>query len=66
MIGWDLILEYAVGAVTVSIGWSGYVSSFLKDLGIIVPKAYSSAPFAFDPETHTWSTTGDVLNIRRC
>ena len=63
MIGWDLILEYAVGAVTVSIGWSGYVVSFLKDLGIIVPKAYSSAPFAFDPETHSWSTTGNVLNI---
>ena len=35
IIGWDLILEYALGAVTVAIGWSGYVVSFLKDLGIV-------------------------------
>ncbi len=32
IIGWDLILEYAVGAVTVAIGWSGYVVSFLNSL----------------------------------
>lgn len=63
MIGWDLILEYAVGAVTVSIGWSGYVVSFLKDIGITIPTAYAKAPFAFNAETHTWSTTGNVLNI---
>src|SRR6202041_1710656 len=37
IIGWDLILEYALGAVTVAIGWSGYVVSFLKNLGIVVP-----------------------------
>ncbi len=63
MIGWDLILEYAVGAVTVAIGWSGYVVSFLKDFGIVIPAAYSKGPFAFDPETHAWSTTGNVLNV---
>src|SRR4051812_16277562 len=43
IIGWDLILEYALGAVTVAIGWSGYVVSFLKDVGIIVPCALSGA-----------------------
>jgi APA family basic amino acid/polyamine antiporter len=37
IIGWDLVLEYALGAVTVAIGWSGYVVSFLKDIGITVP-----------------------------
>jgi APA family basic amino acid/polyamine antiporter len=37
IIGWDLILEYAVGAITVGIGWSGYVVSFLHDLNIEVP-----------------------------
>ena len=31
---WDLALEYAVGAITVSIGWSGYVVSFLRDFGL--------------------------------
>ena len=39
IIGWDLILEYAIGAVTVSIGWSGYVVSFARDLGIDIPAA---------------------------
>src|SRR5438094_1210011 len=43
IIGWDLVLEYALGAVTVGIGWSGYVVSCLKDIGIIVPPAPSAA-----------------------
>jgi APA family basic amino acid/polyamine antiporter len=43
IIGWDLILEYALGAVTVSIGWSGYVVSFLRDVGIEVPARFSAA-----------------------
>ncbi len=43
IIGWDLILEYALGAVTVAIGWSGYVVSFLHDIGINVPCALSAA-----------------------
>src|SRR5688572_28307580 len=43
IIGWDLILEYALGAVTVAIGWSGYVVSFLRDIGINVPCALSAA-----------------------
>src|ERR671937_2728279 len=43
IIGWDLILEYALGAVTVSIGWSGYVVSFLRDLGLHIPAQLSAA-----------------------
>lgn len=43
IIGWDLILEYAVGAITVAIGWSGYVVSFLNDFGIVVPPELSAA-----------------------
>lgn len=43
IIGWDLILEYAVAAITVSIGWSGYVVSFLRDFGINIPPALSAA-----------------------
>src|SRR5262249_24791396 len=39
----DLILEYALGSVTVAIGWSGYVVSFLRDIGINIPCAYSAA-----------------------
>src|SRR2546421_12009771 len=43
IIGWDLILEYALGAVTVSIGWSGYVVSFLRDVGLDIPGQLSAA-----------------------
>ncbi|SDS68752.1 amino acid permease [Bradyrhizobium canariense] len=63
IIGWDLILEYAVGAVAVSIGWSGYVVSFAKDLGLVLPERFVSSPFAFDAAQHGWSSTGAVLNI---
>ncbi|WP_158808302.1 amino acid permease [Beijerinckia sp. L45] len=63
IIGWDLILEYAVGATTVAIGWSGYITSFLKDVGIVLPTALTQAPLAFDPSTSHWSQTGALLNV---
>src|SRR3954471_22019922 len=43
LIGWDLILEYMVGATGVAIGWSGYVVSFLHDFGIDLPARYASS-----------------------
>ena len=46
IIGWDLILEYAVGATTVSIGWSGYLVSFLnRTLHMSFPVELSKSPF---------------------
>ncbi|HKD26843.1 MAG TPA: amino acid permease [Xanthobacteraceae bacterium] len=62
IIGWDLILEYALGATTVAIGWSGYVVSFLKDLGILVPNQYAGSPFAYDAATRVWLWTGAFIN----
>ncbi len=44
IIGWDLILEYAFGAATVAVGWSGYTVSFLADIGIQFPPSLSAAP----------------------
>jgi len=44
IIGWDLVLEYAMGAATVSVGWSGYVVSLLANFGIDIPPAYAAAP----------------------
>jgi basic amino acid/polyamine antiporter, APA family len=38
IIGWDLILEYAFGAATVAVGWSGHLRAFLNDLGIQLPQ----------------------------
>ncbi len=42
MIGWDLVLEYAMGAATVAVGWSGYATSLLKDVGIVIPPALTA------------------------
>jgi len=74
IIGWDLILEYLFAASTVAVGWSGYVVSFLRDLGIVIPPAFTAAPYthAAAPEagwavwrlfTEGWSSTGAVLNV---
>lgn len=43
IIGWDLILEYLFAASTVSVGWGGYMVSFLRDFGIHIPTAYTAA-----------------------
>ncbi len=43
IIGWDLILEYAMGAATVAVGWSGYFVSLLKSLGLGLPPAFTQA-----------------------
>jgi APA family basic amino acid/polyamine antiporter len=51
IIGWDLILEYALGATPVAIGWSGYVVSFLKGLGIVMPPAFAIARSPTMPAT---------------
>jgi APA family basic amino acid/polyamine antiporter len=48
IIGWDLVLEYAVGAATVANGWSGYGQSVLLKLGVVVPVALSGAPYKYD------------------
>ena len=62
--GWDLILEYSLGATTVAIGWSGYMVSFLEtNLGIKFPAALASAPYAFDPQTGAWTKTGALVNL---
>jgi basic amino acid/polyamine antiporter, APA family len=44
IIGWDLILEYAMGAATVAVGWSGYIVSLLHNVGINFPPVLSTAP----------------------
>ncbi|HKX00180.1 MAG TPA: amino acid permease [Bryobacteraceae bacterium] len=45
IIGWDLVIEYAIGASTVSISWSGYVVSLLHDFGIELPAQLVAGPF---------------------
>jgi basic amino acid/polyamine antiporter, APA family len=44
MIGWDLVLEYALGAATVAVSWSGTFVSFMRQMGVQLPAHLSAAP----------------------
>lgn len=56
IIGWDLVLEYAVGAATVASSWSGYLDKFLQSIGYRIPPELLMTPF----DTMTMSN-GDVV-----
>jgi len=54
IIGWDLVLEYAVGAATVSVSWSSYVVKLLHSFGIELPQKLIYCP---------WDTTPGYINL---
>ncbi|MHB8584253.1 MAG: amino acid permease [Thermoplasmatota archaeon] len=45
ILGWALVLEYAVGSMTVAVGWSGYVSGLFRAAGYALPPAFINSPF---------------------
>jgi APA family basic amino acid/polyamine antiporter len=63
IIGWDLILEYAVASATVAHGWSHYFQDFIGIFGLGVPEAFSRAPLDFDPATGLLSSTGSLFDL---
>ena len=63
IIGWDLVLEYAVGAATVANGWSGYFQSALGSFGIHLPLAISGPVVNYDPELGRLVATGSLINL---
>ena len=63
IIGWDLVLEYAVGSATVAHGWSAYFQDFIGIFGVKIPHAFSNAPFDFDPATGLLSSTGTWFDL---
>jgi basic amino acid/polyamine antiporter, APA family len=50
IIGWDLVLEYALGAATVSIAWSEYLNKLLENFGLSMPYALCHSPFQTSPD----------------
>src|SRR6185295_16475281 len=58
IIGWDLVLEYAVGAATVAHGWSHYMQNFLSIFDVKWPTRFSDAPFKYDEVTGEFVSTG--------
>jgi basic amino acid/polyamine antiporter, APA family len=63
IIGWDLILEYAVGSATVAHGWSQYFQDFIGIFGLHLPKALTIAPFDFDTGLGHFVATGSVVDL---
>jgi basic amino acid/polyamine antiporter, APA family len=63
IIGWDLILEYLFASSAVAVGWSGYASSFLKGMGIQLPKELLKAPLDYSTTNHAWSWSGSVIDL---
>jgi APA family basic amino acid/polyamine antiporter len=55
IIGWDLVLEYAAGAASVGVGWSGHFVDLFNNFGITIPANLSNAPTI-------WCVDADVLN----
>ncbi|KAJ2082592.1 hypothetical protein H4R24_001473 [Coemansia sp. RSA 988] len=65
IIGWDLILEYLVGAATVAVGWSAYLVSFFKDVfGVEFTKKTTQAPVLWDNDDLAFKVNeGAYINI---
>ncbi|WP_437779242.1 amino acid permease [Sorangium sp. So ce1097] len=63
IIGWDLVLEYAVGAAAVAHGWSHYFQDFIGIFGVELPRQLRSAPFDYDPALGELVSTGSILDL---
>jgi hypothetical protein len=63
IIGWDLILEYAVASSTVAHGWSHYFQDLLAIFSVRLPHVFTNAPFDFDPTSGRLTSTGTWLDL---
>ncbi len=63
IIGWDLILEYAVSAATVADGWSGYFQNLISVFGWKVPHALAGPVVVYDPQLGRVVATGSFINL---
>ncbi len=65
IIGWDLVLEYAVGSATVASGWSGYFQKLLALAfnGYHLPPSIAAAPIRYIAETGKFEATNSYLNL---
>ena len=62
IVGWDLILEYALSMSTIAVGWSGYFVSFMRDLGWVVPAPFTASP-GVAVAVAGGGTVGGVFNL---
>jgi APA family basic amino acid/polyamine antiporter len=62
IIGWDLVLEFSVGAATVGISWSQYLVNFLSQFGIHLPRQLVMSPFE-TVKTEDGSLVRGIFNL---
>lgn len=63
IIGWDLVLEYAVGSATVATGWSGYFQNVLAKIGIQLPATLRESPWRYDVASGSFVSTESWINL---
>ncbi|WP_342381581.1 amino acid permease [Myxococcus stipitatus] len=64
IIGWDLMLEYLFASSAVAVGWSGYMTAFLRDyVGVALPAALTNAPFETAAGSLIPHATGAIINL---
>jgi len=63
IIGWDLVLEYAVASATVAHGWSKYFQDFIGIFGLKIPDIVKTGPFDFNPDAGLFYLTGSYIDL---
>jgi APA family basic amino acid/polyamine antiporter len=63
IIGWDLVLEYAVASSTVAHGWSHYFQDFIGIFSLKLPHIFTNAPFDYDPQLGHLISTGTFCDL---
>jgi APA family basic amino acid/polyamine antiporter len=63
IIGWDLVLEYAVGAATVANGWSSYFQRVLAKFNLAIPQGLREAALKYNESTGQFDATDSYINL---
>lgn len=62
IVGWGLTLEYLISPAAVAVGWSGYFTSLLSDMGINIPTQWANSPIVYDI-AKGWVKSGAIINL---
>ncbi len=62
IVGWSIFIQLLLTASAVAIGWSGYLTNFLEDFGLIIPASVANVPVLYDPKTG-FQVSGAFINL---
>jgi APA family basic amino acid/polyamine antiporter len=63
IIGWDLVLEYAIASASVAHGWSAHFQELIPLFGMHIPKVFSTSTFDYIPATGQFIKTGSYMDL---